>query len=126
MMMPENFHPNRRTALALGIAVTAGALSTPVKAAGGVTLFKVVTPKDDMFVGLSAEELDKLGAGAPVEALAKKIAAEGQMTLWQYGVKHGEQGQLVFAPIGKVSVFAAGIVRIEPYKPAYDVIAPTP
>jgi hypothetical protein len=124
--MPENFRPNRRTALAMAIAVTAAALSTPARAEGGVTVFKIVTPKDDMFVGLTAEELEKLGAGASVEVLAKKIAAEGQMTLWQYGVKHGEQGQLVFAPIGRVSVFAAGVVRIEPYKAAYEVIAPTP
>ncbi|MGP0059144.1 MAG: hypothetical protein ACLPID_07650 [Beijerinckiaceae bacterium] len=124
--MPENFRPNRRTALAMGVAVTAAALSIPAHAAGGVTLFKIVTPKDDMFVGITAEEFEKLGAGAPVEVLAKKIAAEGQMTFWQYGVKHGEQGQLVFAPTGKVSVFAAGVVRIEPYKAAYEVIAPTP
>ncbi|MGO9004494.1 MAG: hypothetical protein ACLQIQ_05885 [Beijerinckiaceae bacterium] len=124
--MPENFRPNRRTALALGMAVTAGGLCTPVTAAGGITLFKIVTPKDDIFVGLTAEELEKLDKGAPVEVLAKKIAAAGQLTLWQYGVKHGEQGQLVFAPTGRVSVFAAGVVRIEPYKPAYEVIAPTP
>jgi len=33
---------------------------------------------------------------------------------------------LVYAPAGKVSIFAAGIVRIEPYKPAYEVAAPAP
>lgn len=127
--MSEKFRPSRRTIFALAVGLAAGTEAlialAQAQAAGGVSLFKIVTPKDEIFVGLGAEDLDKLGPGVPVEVLAKKIAAEGQVTLWQYGVKHGEQGQLVFAPLGKVSIFAAGVVRIEPYKAAYDVMAPT-
>jgi len=92
--------------------------------AEGVSLFKVVTPKDEMFVGVTDSELAKFGGSAPVEGLSKKIAADGQMTLWQYGVKHAADGKLIFGPLAKVSVFAAGVIRIEPYKAAYDVIAP--
>jgi hypothetical protein len=40
-------------------------------------------------------------------------------------VKRGADGQMVYGAIGRVSVFAAGVVRIEPYKPVYDVMAPT-
>ena len=91
-----------------------------------MNLFKIVTPKDEIFVGLAAEELGKLGTGPAVEALSRKIAADGQMTLWQYNVKRDAQGQMVFAPTAKVAIFAAGVVRIEPYKAADKVVAPTP
>jgi len=92
--------------------------------AEGVSLFKVVTPKDELFIGLTDGELAALGGSAPVEGLSKKIAADGQMTLWQYGVKRAGDGKMIFGPLTKVSVFAAGVIRIEPYKPAYEVVAP--
>jgi hypothetical protein len=56
--------------------------------------------------------------------LSKKIAADGQLTLWHYGVKHNDKGELIYAPLGQIVIFAAGVVRIEPYKPAYAVVAP--
>jgi hypothetical protein len=126
--MRTHFHLSRRRALAIaaGVVMSPIAVSSRVQAAGGMSLFKVVTPKDEIFIGLTAEDIEKLGAGAPVELLAKKVAAEGQMTLWQYGVKRDEKGQMIFGSIGKVSIFAAGVVRIEPYKPAYEVAAPKP
>jgi hypothetical protein len=125
-IMHDTFRPTRRAAflLAMGAVVIAGALA-PAQAAGSMSIFKIVTPKDDMFVGLTAEELEKLGTGPTVDLLAKKIAADGQMSLWHYAVKRGADGQMVYGAIGRVSVFAAGVVRIEPYKPVYDVMAPT-
>jgi hypothetical protein len=103
---------------ALGVVMSA--------AAAEVQLFKIVTPKDEMFVGLTSDDIAHLGSGAAVELLSKKIAADGQMTIWQYAVKHDKDGSLVFGPLAKVSVFAAGVVRIEPYAPAYNVLAPAP
>jgi hypothetical protein len=125
--MHPNLRASRRTALALamGMMTMAANVFETAHAAGSVSIFKIVTPKDEVFVGVPEDELAKLGAGAPVEALAKKIAADGQMTLWQYAVKHNDKGDLVHAPLAKISIFAAGVVRIEPYKPAYPVVAPT-
>ena len=124
-MLRPTIRPDRRAFFALAMFATI-ATQVPVSAAEGVSLFKIVTPRDEMFIGLTAEELARLGPGTAVETLAKKIAADGQMTLWQYAVKCGADGKMVFGPSAKVAVFAAGVVRIEPYKPAYEVIAPAP
>jgi hypothetical protein len=89
-----------------------------------VTLFNVVTPRDTMVIGVTAAEMAALGGSNPTEALARKIAAEGQMTVWHYVVGRGEGGALVMAPADKVALMAAGIVRIEAYRPAHPVVAP--
>ena len=93
-------------------------------ATGGVTLFKVISVRDEILVGLTEAELAALASGPQAEAIAKKIAADGQMTVWQYQVRRGDGGALVMAPVAKVGIFAAGIVRIEPYTPAHQVVAP--
>jgi hypothetical protein len=119
------FVPARRILL-LGAAATAfaGAAMAQGSPTPAVRLFKVVSPRDEIFVGLTAQELAALQGSSPAEAMAKKIAAEGQMTVWQYSVRRGDGGTLVMAPLAKVSLMAAGIVRIEPYQPAHPVIAP--
>jgi hypothetical protein len=43
-------------------------------------LFKIITDKDDIVVGLSAAELKALGSGPELDALARHLAKEGQMT----------------------------------------------
>jgi hypothetical protein len=60
------------------------------------------------------KNLRNSGAARRLKCWRRKIAAEGQMTLWQCGVKRDAKGQMAYAAIGKVSVFAAGVVRIEP------------
>jgi hypothetical protein len=119
---------NRRrvlASLAAGAAIIPFALGPALaQPAPAVTLFNVVGPRDTIVVGLTAAETAALGSGNPVEALARKIAAEGQMTVWQYGVRRGDGGALVMAPTAKVALMAAGIVRIEPYRAAHPVVAP--
>ncbi len=109
---------NRRRILAslAAAAVVPFGLAPALAETAAVTLFNVV--------GLTAAEVAGLGAGNPVEALAKTIAARGQMTVWQYGVRRGDGGALVIAPTAKVALMAAGIVRIEPYRAAHPVVAP--
>lgn len=46
------------------------------------------------------------------------------MTVWQYSVRRGDGGALVMAPVAKVGVFAAGVLRIEPYATSYQVLTP--
>lgn len=123
-MTPPLSAPGRRIVLlgALATAFAGTAIAQP--AAPAVRLFKVVSPRDEILVGLTEPELAALQGASPAEALARTIAADGQMTLWQYSVRRGEAGQLVMAPLAKVSLMAAGIVRIEPYQPAHPVVAP--
>lgn len=118
---------NRRrilASLAAAATVVPFGLAPALAETAAVMLFNVVGPRDTIVVGLTAAEVAGLGAGNPVEALAKTIAARGQMTVWQYGVRRGDGGTLVMAPTAKVALMAAGIVRIEPYRAAHPVVAP--
>lgn len=84
------------------------------QAAAPILLFKVVSPRDEVIVGIEAAQL---GAGAtpPVQRLAAMLAEKGQLTLWQYASKHGEGGALVQAPLRQIAVFKNELLRIEPY-----------
>jgi hypothetical protein len=90
-------------------------LAVPVSAE---TLFKIVTVKDDITVGLNDAELKEFGDAG---GIAKAIAAKGSLTLWQYAVtKQGADS--VVAPRAKVGVLAATSLRVEPYKQPFKVL----
>ena len=57
------------------------------------TLFKIITVKDEIVIGLNTDELDRLG-GRDAGAVARALAAKGEMTVWQYGVRRGPSGDL--------------------------------
>jgi hypothetical protein len=84
------------------------------------TLFKIVTVKDEIVVGLNQAELAEIGSDAG--ALAKAIAAKGAITLWQYAVGRAKDGSLQQAPLHKVGVLANASLRVEPYKTAYKIV----
>lgn len=104
------------TKLAAGLTLALG-LAAPANAE---TLFKIVTVKDDIVVGLNDAELKELGGDAG--GIAKAIAAKGALTLWQYGVTR-KDGAMVVAPRAKIGVMAASSLRVEPYKQSYKIIA---
>lgn len=101
------------------VTALSAAAQTPAES---VTLFKVVSPRDEVIVGVTRAEFPALAGGG--DALARKIAADGQMSVWRYTVGRGEGGALAMVPSGRVSLFAAGIVRIEPYAATHPVVAP--
>ena len=82
-----------------------------------MALFKTVTTKDDIVIGLTAEELVKLG-GNDAGALAK----QGSMTVWQYNVRRGANGELQQAPTAKVGLIANSSLRVEPYTTPYTIV----
>ena len=47
------------------------------------SLFKIVTAKDDVVIGVAGTDLD---------ALAKRLVADGQITVWQYAVHKAASG----------------------------------
>jgi hypothetical protein len=79
------------------------------------TLFKIVTVKDDIVVGLNDAELKDLGG------LAKAIAARGSLTLWQYVVTQ-KDGERQVAPRAKIGVLANSSLRVEPYTQPFKVL----
>jgi hypothetical protein len=109
--------------IVLGFAATMGLLvgvacMSKAEESTMMKLFKVVTPKDDVVIGLAAEELRSFGPAADLDNLAQHLATAGQMTVWQYAVKKDKDGSLVQAPLRRVAIFKADTLRIEPVNPA--------
>lgn len=89
-----------------------------------VSLFKIVSAKDDMIVGLTRDELAKFGPGAPLEVFASELQRRGQMAVWQYASTRGPQGELVMSPLQRIIVLYPGTARIEPYTSNLKVMLP--
>ena len=88
---------------------------------GMTTLFKIITVKDEIVIGLSADELGQIG-GKDAGAVAKALAAKGQLTAWQYAVKKGANGDLQQAPLRQVGLLANSSLRVEPYATTVAVL----
>ena len=109
-------------ALAL-LPLAAAVLPAHAQAPAPVQLFKLVSPKDEIVVGVEAAQLGA-GSGPGVQRLAELLAAKGQVTLWQYASQKGADGALVQAPLRQVAVFKNDLLRIEPYTTPLAVKAP--
>ena len=99
-------------------AVLAGTVFVALPASAE-TLFKIITVKDDIVVGLNDAELKELGGDAG--GIAKAIAAKGSLTLWQYAVTQ-KDGERMVAPRAKVGVLANASLRVEPYTQPFKVM----
>ena len=103
-------------AVALPALVDSQPLFAQDKAA--IKLFKMITAKDEVVIGLSEEELRSLGPRPDVENLAERLVSVGQITVWQYAVKKAADGALVQAPLRRIAVLKSDTLRIESYNPA--------
>lgn len=104
-----------RIALAL-LTAAALACAAPVAAE---TLFKIITVRDEIVVGLNDAELKDLGGDSG--GIAKAIAAKGSLSLWQYAVTQ-KDGERMVAPHQKIGVLANASLRVEPYKQPFKVL----
>lgn len=95
------------------------------RADDAVKLFKVVTQKDEVVIGLTGDELHALGSGLELDNLAKHLVADGQMTVWQYAVRKDQGGNLQEAPLRRIAIFKTDSLRIEPYATPLAIIAPS-
>jgi hypothetical protein len=106
----------------IGFAITSLALggSRPLLAQEktAIKLFKMITAKDEVVIGLSEEELRSFGPRPDVDNLAERLVSAGQIAAWQYAVKNAADGSLVQAPLRRIAVLKSGTLRIEPYNPA--------
>ena len=113
---------NGLAALAL-VPLAFAARPIRAQAAAPIQLFKIVSPRDEIVVGVEAAQLGS-GAGPAVQRLAEMLAAQGQLTLWQYASQKDASGALVQAPLRQVAVFKNELLRIEPYTTPLPVKAP--
>ncbi|MGE3537980.1 MAG: hypothetical protein AB7N91_11185 [Candidatus Tectimicrobiota bacterium] len=89
--------------------------------AARTSLFKIITVKDEIIIGLNAAELGRLD-GQDAGAVARALAASGTLTVWQYHVQRGPNGALQQAPRQKVGILAHSSLRVEPYTTPYAIV----
>ncbi|MGJ4888054.1 hypothetical protein ACQR1Y_07670 [Bradyrhizobium sp. HKCCYLRH3099] len=107
-------------ALAMLALTASAALAEEAK----TSLFKVVTVKDEIVIGLTADEMKTIG-GNDAGAIAHALSQKGDLTAWQYNVHRGPNGELQMAPSAKIALLAHASLRVEPYSTTYTV-APHP
>jgi hypothetical protein len=107
----------RGAAIALLTLSTHGAWAQETK----MNLFKIITVKDEIIIGLSADELKALG-GSDASAVAHALAQKGDLTAWQYNVHRGQNGELRQTPTAKIGLLANSSLRVEPYTTPYQIV----
>lgn len=121
------FPITRRAVAALPLAA---ALLAPMparsQAGADIALFRIVGPRDDVTIGLTQAELDRLGSGPAVERIARALVAQGQLTAWQYVVTRAADGGTRLATTRRIAVLRNETLRVEPYAPALPVAPPPP
>ena len=105
---------------AVAVLVLAGAPAARAEEAK-TALFKVITVKDEIVIGLTADELKALG-GSDASAVAHALAQKGDLTVWQYNVHRGPNGDMQQAPTAKIGLFANSSLRVEPYTTPYAIV----
>lgn len=121
-------HVSRRVAALASAAALVFAAAPPTqaqtaadKAKSAIALFKIVTVKDEIVVGLNERELAQIG-GQDAGAVARALAGRGELTVWQYGVRRGPNNEPQQAPTQRIGLLAHASLRVEPYKSPYPVI----
>lgn len=112
---------SKRAGLGLALACLMGsAMAGPATAADKVSLFKVITAKDEIVIGLTAEELAQMDGNAG--GVAKALVAKGSLSVWRYAVRKAASGDLEQAPLHKVGLISAESLRVEPYATPLKVV----
>ena len=110
--------------LAFAIALTTLLVCRAYADEPAVSLFKVITVKDEVVVGLPRETLAGMGHGTPLDVFAAELQRRGQMSAWQYASTKNAQRELVMSALRRVNFFCAGTARIEPYSSSLKVVPP--
>jgi hypothetical protein len=93
----------------------------PAFAADKVSLFKVITAKDEIVIGLSDDDLAQL-EGKNAGGIAKMLVSKGSISVWQYAVRKAPTGDLEQAPLHRIGLIATDALRVEPYATPLKVV----
>jgi hypothetical protein len=113
----------KRLLAALGF-VTVITLVGAAFAQNQTILFKIISQKDEVVIGINGDELRTFGPLPDLDNLAQHLASAGEMTVWQYAVKKNQGGDLQQAPLRRIAIFKNDTLRIEPYATPLPVINP--
>ena len=116
---------SRRVALGASLAamLLTGA-SSAFAEDSDMVLFKVISQKDDVIIGLTEGQLTAAG-GLNAGVVGKMLVANGELAAWQYVVSRNDAGELVEAPTNWISIIANDTLRIEPYQAEWPIVLPT-
>ena len=114
---------SKRLLLGLGLAclIMASVVIQPAVAADKVSLFKVITQKDEIVIGISDDELAQVD-GRNAGGIARMLVAKGSMSVWQYAVHKSATGDLEQAPLHRIGLIATESLRVEPYASPLKVL----
>jgi hypothetical protein len=115
------FHPRDKLKCAALAALIVASASASQAQENKVSLFKVVTVKDEIVIGLSDDEMKALG-GSDASVVAHALAQKGDMMVWQYNVHRGPNGDMQQAPTAKIGLLANASLRVEPYTTPYAIV----
>jgi hypothetical protein len=121
--MNFNMPISKRLLLGLGLAafLMESLVIQPALAADKVSLFKVITTKDEIVIGISEADLAQI-EGQNAGGVAKALVAKGSMSVWQYAVRKSASGDLEQSPLHKIGVMANDSLRVEPYATPLKVL----
>jgi len=102
----------------LGLAMT---FSNAVASDAKISLFKIITVKDEIVVGLSKADVESL-KGDDVTAIGRALSKNGELTVWQFAVRNNKDGELEQAPLQRISVISNDALRVEPYVSPLKVV----
>jgi hypothetical protein len=116
-------HISKRLLLGVSAAILImeSAVIQPAFAADKVALFKVITTKDEIVIGISEADLAQM-EGQNAGGLAKALVAKGSMSVWQYAVRKSAGGDLEQSPLHKIGLIASDSLRVEPYATPLKVL----
>ena len=114
---------SHRLLLGLGVAglILESVMTYPALASDKVSLFKVITTKDEIVIGLTDDELAQID-GRNAGGVARQLAAKGSMSVWQYAVRKASSGDLEQAPLRQIGLLSHESLRVEPYSSPIKVI----
>jgi hypothetical protein len=114
---------SKRLLLGLGLAtfLMESVVIQPALAADKVSLFKVITSKDEIVIGIGEADLAQI-EGQNAGGVAKALVAKGSMSAWQYAVRKSATGDLEQAPLHRIGLIASDSLRVEPYATPLKVL----
>ena len=112
---------SKRAGLGLALACLMGGMMVqPALAGDQIWLFKVITAKDEIVIGIPHDEYKAMGANAG--GVAAALVAKGSLSVWQYAVRKAPTGDLEQAPLRQIGLISNESLRIEPYPTPLKVV----